>query len=497
MFWLSPDKGNLKEDSFDFSYIKEALVQCSQNTKLIKFINDVLTSYDIKQVETACEVGVGDVEFLVKICREYKPKRLILIDKSREVLDYISHSIVGMSGIISLRCDFLESFKMSEIQEFIGKVDLFISTNTFHWFGRKWDLGLEATKRLLSPTGFAFIHQGLKWTYITLYELAQDLFSKAYGRRIDLDTYLYYPYPQEIESKFRFYGFSILRKKIFYEMDYLKDEEKFLRLIKSFSVAGLLPFLGEIPDINEREQFRSTFIKAAKELRPLAFSHRGFFALRKKIENDKRISFCILTSKNNLIEKFACSEREKKLSELKALLEEVADEFVPSLFYRDANCITLSSINTKDQKTIDNYFNSIKDNFVILAQYCENTALEDSVIGALCFTIKDSPVVPNVNLFDVSEKYIYVSTIVVKKEYRRQGIAQKMYKFLFDILKDKGALFNQRIKYLVTRTWSTNEVSKKLLSSLGFQQVKVLKDDRGKGIDTEYYMLDISNLSSF
>ncbi|MEM5855155.1 MAG: GNAT family N-acetyltransferase [Candidatus Aenigmatarchaeota archaeon] len=496
MFWLCPDKGNLKEDSFDFSYIKEALVQCNQNVKFIKFINDVLTSYNIKQVKTACEVGVGDVEFLVKVCREYKPKRLILIDKSKELLDYISHSVEGMSDIISLRCDFLESFEVSEIQEFIGKIDLFISTNTFHWFGRKWNLGLEATRRLLSPTGFAFIHQGLKWTYITLYELAQDLFSKAYGRRIDLDTYLYYPYPQEIESKFRFYGFSILRKKIFYEMDYLEDEEKFLRLIKSFSVAGLLPFLGEIPDINEREQFKSTFIKAAKELRPPVFSHRGFFALRKKIENDKRMSFCILTPKNNLTEKFACPEREKKLSELKALLEEVADEFVPSLFYRDANCITLSSINTKDQKTIDNYFNSIKDNFVILAQYYENTALEDSVIGALCFTIKDSPIAPNIDLFNVGEKYIYVSTIVVKKEYRGLGIAQKMYKFLFDIVKDKKILFNQRIKYLVTRTWSTNEVSKKLLSSLGFQQVKVLKDDRGKGIDTEYYVLDISNLSS-
>lgn len=497
MFWLYSDKGNLKEDSFDFSYIKEALVQCSQNVKFIKFMNDILTSYDIKQVETICEVGVGDVEFLVKVCREYKPKRLILIDKSKEVLDYISHSIEGMSEIISFKCDFLESFEVPEIQEFTGKIDLFISTNTFHWFGRKWDLGLEVMKRLLSPTGFAFIHQGLKWTYITLYELAQDLFSKAYGRRIDLDAYLYYPYPQEIESKFRFYGFSILRKKIFYEMDYLEDDEKFLRLIKSFSVAGLLPFLGEIADINEREQFRSMFIKAAKELRPPAFSHRGFFALRKKIENDKNVFLCILTPKNNLTESFACPEREKKLSELKALLEEVADDFVPSLFCRDANCITLSSINTKDQKTIDNYFNSIRDNFVILAQYCKNIALEGPVVGALCFTIKESPVAPNVNLFDVGEKYIYVSTIAVKKEYRGLGVAQKMYKFLFDILKDKRILFNQRIKYLVTRTWSTNEESKKLLSSLGFQQVKVLRDDRGKGIDTEYYVLDISNLSSF
>lgn len=497
MFWLYPNKkGFLKEDSFDFSYIKEALVQCSQNVKFVKFINDILTSYNIKQVEIACEVGVGDVEFLIKVCREYKPKRLILIDKSKEVLDFISHNIEGMTDVISLKCDFLKSFSMLKIQEFMGKVDLFLSTNTFHWFGKKWDLSLEIMKKLLSPTGFAFIHQGLKWTYVTLYELAQDLFSKAYGRRISLDTYLYYPYPQEIESKFKFHGFAIIGKKIFYEMDYFENEEKFLKLVKSFSVAGLLPFLGEIPDINEREQFRLMFIKAAKELRPPVFSHRGFFALRKKIENDKHISLCILTPKNNLTENFACPEREKKLSELKTLLEEVADDFVPSLFYRDANYTTPSLINTTDQKTIDKYFNSIKDNFIILAQYHKNTALEGSVVGVLCFTIKDGPVAPNVSLLDDGEKYIYVSTIAVRKEYRSLGIAKKMYKFLINILKDKKAPFNQRIRHLVTRTWSTNEESKKLLSSLGFQQVKVLKDDRGKGIDTEYYVLDVFNLLS-
>lgn len=498
MFWWCSDKENLnKEFGFDFSYIKEALVQCSQNVKFIKFINDVLSSYGIKQVETVCEVGVGDIEFLSKVCREYKPKKLILIDKSREILDYISHSLEGMSDIVSFNCDYLESFEVPEIQEFMGRVDLFISTNTFHWFGRRWDLGLEVTKRLLSPTGFAFIHQGLKWTYITLYELAQDLFNKAYGKRIDLDTYLYYPYPQEIESKFKFYGFSILRKKIFYEMDYLGDEEKFLKLIKSFSVAGLLPFLGEISDISEREQFRLTFIKAARELKPPAFSHRGFFALRKKIEDEKKISLCILTPTSNLTEKFTCPEREKKLFELKILLEEVADDFVPSLFYRDADCVTLSSINIGDQKTIDNYFNSIKDSFIILAQYCKDIAFEDLIVGVLCFTIKEGPLALDVRLFGAGEKYIYISTVAVKREYRGLGIAKRMYKFLFDILRDKEGWFSRRIKYLVTRTWSTNEESKGLLSSLGFQQVKVLKDDRGKGIDTEYYVLNISNLPSF
>ncbi|MEM1667515.1 MAG: GNAT family N-acetyltransferase [Thermofilaceae archaeon] len=497
MFWLYPEGKMLKEDSFDFSYIKEALVQCSQNIKFLKFINDTLHSFNIEKVENVCEVGVGDVEFLVKICREYKPKKLVLIDKSKEILEYISHSLEGMSEIISFKCDFLESFSIPEVRELFDRIDLFISTNTFHWFGKKWELGLEVTKRLLSPYGFAFIHQGLKWTYITLYELAQDLFNKAYGKKLDLDSYLYYPYPCEIESKFDFYGFSVIRKNIFYEMDYIEDEERFHKLVKSFSVAGLLPFLEQITDIAEREQFRQTFIKAAKELKPPAFSHRGFYALRKKIDLPKRVSFCILSPNTSYISSFECKERDKKLAELKVLLEEVAEDFVPSLYYRDAFCLGFSSSALSRERTIEPYFNSVKDGFIILAQLREGafTETEEPIVGALCFTIKDN--LDNLGLTSsFNEKVIYVSTIAVRKPYRGLGIAKGMYRFLLNILKDCPMQLGSKIRYIVTRTWSTNVESKRLLTSLGFNLVKVIENDRGKGIDTEYYVFDLKSNSS-
>ena len=73
---------------------------------------------------------------------------------------------------------------------------------------------------------------------------------------------------------------------------------------------------------------------------------------------------------------------------------------------------------------------------------------------------------------------LYLSTLIVKKESRRKCIAYMLYKELFDIFPDKD---------IITRKWSTNISHINLLEKLGFCVLNIIKDDRGKGIDTIYF----------
>jgi hypothetical protein len=45
--------------------------------------------------------------------------------------------------------------------------------------------------------------------------------------------------------------------------------------------------------------------------------------------------------------------------------------------------------------------------------------------------------------------------------------------------------------YATTRTWSTNASHLDLLDELGFDLIKRVEDDRGDGIDTVYYGIEI------
>lgn len=83
--------------------------------------------------------------------------------------------------------------------------------------------------------------------------------------------------------------------------------------------------------------------------------------------------------------------------------------------------------------------------------------------------------------FDVIDECdnIYISTVIVEKKYRRMGITSGFYKKLLEMYKGKN---------VVTRTWSTNVSHVGLLEKIGFSEFKRIKDDRGKGIDTVYYV---------
>ena len=74
---------------------------------------------------------------------------------------------------------------------------------------------------------------------------------------------------------------------------------------------------------------------------------------------------------------------------------------------------------------------------------------------------------------------VYISTLTVKPEGRGKGLTKKMYRHLLTSYPHCAAC---------TRTWSTNFAHTKILSDLGFDEIRVLKNDRGVGIDTVYYI---------
>lgn len=73
---------------------------------------------------------------------------------------------------------------------------------------------------------------------------------------------------------------------------------------------------------------------------------------------------------------------------------------------------------------------------------------------------------------------IYISTLIMRPEYRGQKVTQNLYAMLFDIYKNSNVF---------TRTWSTNIAHIKILSKFNFETITTLKNDRGIGIDTVYF----------
>ena len=74
---------------------------------------------------------------------------------------------------------------------------------------------------------------------------------------------------------------------------------------------------------------------------------------------------------------------------------------------------------------------------------------------------------------------IYISTLVVNPDFRGRNLTRIMYGHLFEEYKDC---------FVATRTWSTNYAHIKILTGFGFRVLETLKNDRGEGIDTVYFI---------
>jgi len=77
----------------------------------------------------------------------------------------------------------------------------------------------------------------------------------------------------------------------------------------------------------------------------------------------------------------------------------------------------------------------------------------------------------------------YLSTLIVAESARGRGLARQLYARLFELARSWSAEPS-----VATRTWSTNAAHLPLIAQLGFEERLRLKDDRGVGIDTVYFV---------
>lgn len=151
---------------------------------------------------------------------------------------------------------------------------------------------------------------------------------------------------------------------------------------------------------------------------------------------------------------------------LAEVYEQVAGDFVPPLTFRSGT--TQGGLRDLGRAESDDYFEQMLGQDLIVATQA------DQVIGFLSYRARyEDP------RFQRVCPCIYVSTIAVRHDQRRNGIARQLYAYLFGLPDNLPA-------WVVLRTWSTNTGHLRLLADLGFEMILSLPDDRAENIDTVY-----------
>jgi ribosomal protein S18 acetylase RimI-like enzyme len=151
---------------------------------------------------------------------------------------------------------------------------------------------------------------------------------------------------------------------------------------------------------------------------------------------------------------------------LRAVFDEVADEFVPPLTARSTTTQRSLTGTAEPQDTL--YFDQMRLQHNLLL------FVDGKLQGFLSFL----PSYRDARL-PCADACLYVSTIAITQSARGRGYARLLYEKLF-------ALPDTLPEWVVVRTWSTNVGHIGLLESLGFEVVLTIPDDRGEGIHTLY-----------
>jgi ribosomal protein S18 acetylase RimI-like enzyme len=172
-------------------------------------------------------------------------------------------------------------------------------------------------------------------------------------------------------------------------------------------------------------------------------------------------------------------ETERFAAGIRRLLVAADDEFVPPLSAREGTTQTegLDEAAPADGsvgEAIEDYHSQC------LRQHLVACHDDGTLRGFMSF--RDGYTTPELEGYHPSN---YVSTVIVAPEYRRRGLARRMYRTVLSDL--PGAVTDP---YVTTRTWSTNDSHLALLDELGFENVATVPDDRGDGIDTVYYAFE-------
>ena len=176
-----------------------------------------------------------------------------------------------------------------------------------------------------------------------------------------------------------------------------------------------------------------------------------------------------------VLQKQLCSDREGAVWNL---LCECDNEFVPPLSARGSSFQTDLACQGRQDHDVKphSYFTAMKQQCFLLAE------VENEVVGFMTFR-------RNYTCSELASASPgnYITTICVKGEWRRKGVAKAFYDFMLGTM-DRDIV----LPYVTTRTWSTNTGHINLLQGLGFRLVARLPNHRGEGIDTLYYAKSIS-----
>lgn len=151
-----------------------------------------------------------------------------------------------------------------------------------------------------------------------------------------------------------------------------------------------------------------------------------------------------------------------------SLLTKCDKEFVPPLSARDSTAQVDLDVQVQEDIQPIAYFEQICMQPLFVAE-------ESGKVVAFMSLRK------NYVCEEIAKKYlpnVYVTTVIVDPQLRKQGIANRLYHELFQRFGDCE---------LFTRTWSTNDSHMSILKSLGFSEHFRKINDRGKNVDTVYY----------
>lgn len=167
-------------------------------------------------------------------------------------------------------------------------------------------------------------------------------------------------------------------------------------------------------------------------------------------------------------------EQQRIYTDAYSMLSAADDEFVPPLSSRSSSTQRDLSGGEKNSDGIRMYFEQLK-----MQRFA--AAFEDGALIAFV-SYKENYTCPEIPPEELPN--IYISTLVASPVSRGKGVTKALYTHLFSAYQSANVF---------TRTWSTNFAHIKILQGFGFETVKVLKDDRGSGIDTVYFKKEKSN----
>ena len=124
--------------------------------------------------------------------------------------------------------------------------------------------------------------------------------------------------------------------------------------------------------------------------------------------------------------------------------------------------------------TVDQEFSPPISSYGPLIDYVYN---EDSLI---LYLERGSKVIGYLRFYLEHYQYDcpYIRTIAIDPEYRGKGYSKTLLRACLDYIK------LNKYSRVAIKTWSKNKISIKLYQSMDFMLQKVIKNDRGNGLDT-------------